>query len=47
MATKVYKKVHSDPKAAKKHMDKIKKRGGTVKSTVKDGKTVLEYTFKK
>jgi len=42
---KIYKKTHESEKVANKHILKIKKRGGTVKKTEKNGKIILEYSF--
>ena len=42
---KIFKKIHESKDVANKHILKIKKRGGTVKKTVKNGKIVLEYSF--
>jgi hypothetical protein len=43
--SKVYTKSHNSEKAAKGHMARIKKRGGTVSQEKKDGKIVLKYHF--
>ncbi len=42
---KTFKKIHESKEVANKHILKIKKRGGSVKKTVKNGKIILEYSF--
>jgi len=42
---KTFKKIHESKDIANKHILKIKKRGGTVKKTVENGKIILEYFF--
>ena len=42
---KIYKKVHESEEIANQHITKIKKRGGNVKKSVKNGKTLLTYSF--
>jgi hypothetical protein len=42
---KTYKKIHESKEIANKHIAKIKERGGKVKHSVQDGKTLLEYSF--
>jgi hypothetical protein len=42
---KVYKKVHTNPLAAKNHKKAIKKRGGKVTEEKKGDKIILTYTF--
>jgi len=42
---KTFKKVHENKEIANKHILKIKKRGGTVNKTAKNGKILLEYFF--
>jgi hypothetical protein len=43
--SKVYTKSHNSEKAAKGHMARIKKRGGSVTSEKKDGKIIFKYNF--
>lgn len=42
---KTYKKLHESEEVATKHIAIIKKRGGNVKQSIKEGKILLEYSF--
>jgi hypothetical protein len=43
---KTYKKLHESKEVANIHIAKIKERGGNVKQSIKEGKILLEYSFK-
>ncbi len=43
---KTHKKLHESKEVANRHIAKIKERGGNVKQSIKDGKILLEYSFK-
>jgi hypothetical protein len=43
--SKIYTKTHASEKAAKGHIARIKKRGGSVEQTKSNGKITLKYHF--
>lgn len=42
-----YEKTHSNKHAAESHIKAIKKRGGKISKTTKNGKIVVKYSFVK